>query len=83
MTRRERTRSLIELGWLVQKAGLARLADDDRTMLYGAFLDLAARMRDEGGAPLCEVFRQCGAHALATEAEDTEAVGFSATLTKV
>jgi hypothetical protein len=41
--RRERTRHLIELGGLVQKAGLVELADDDRATLYGA-----ARSRREG-----------------------------------
>ena len=35
MQRRERTRHLIELGGLVQKAGLVDLADDDRATLYG------------------------------------------------
>jgi hypothetical protein len=39
--RRERTRHLIELGGLVQKAGLVDLADDDRATLYGAMLDCA------------------------------------------
>ena len=37
--RRERTRQLIELGGLVVKAELVDLADDNRAMLYGAFLD--------------------------------------------
>lgn len=36
--RRERTRHLIELGGLVQKAGLVELTDDDRAMMFGAFL---------------------------------------------
>ena len=44
--RRARTRHLIELGGLVQKAGLADLVDDDRATLLGAFLDLAERLRD-------------------------------------
>src|SRR3546814_10519313 len=35
VARRERTRHLIELGGLVQKAGLVELADDDRATLYG------------------------------------------------
>ena len=43
--RRERTRHLIELGGLVQKAGLVELVDDDRATLLGAFLALAARAR--------------------------------------
>ncbi|MGI9362129.1 MAG: conjugal transfer protein TraD, partial [Parasphingorhabdus sp.] len=49
MQRRERTRHLIELGGLVQKSGLVELTDDDRSTLYGAMLDLAARARDEDG----------------------------------
>ncbi|MFA7597643.1 MAG: conjugal transfer protein TraD [Novosphingobium sp.] len=50
MARRERTRHLIELGGLVQKAGLVELADDDRATLYGAMLDLAARAREDDNA---------------------------------
>lgn len=48
--RRERTRHLIELGGLVQKAGLVELVDDDRATLLGAFLDLADRLRGMDGA---------------------------------
>jgi Conjugal transfer protein TraD len=44
--RRARTRHLIELGGLVQKAGLVDLVDDDRATLLGAFLELAGRLRD-------------------------------------
>jgi Conjugal transfer protein TraD len=47
MHRRERTRHLIELGGLVQKAGLIELTDDDRATLYGAFLTVAAKLRGE------------------------------------
>jgi Conjugal transfer protein TraD len=43
--RRERTRHLIELGGLVQKAGLVELVDDDRATLLGAFVELADRLR--------------------------------------
>lgn len=50
VARRERTRHLIELGGLVQKAGLVDLTDDDRATLYGAMLDLAAKARDDGNA---------------------------------
>lgn len=46
--RRERTRHLIELGGLVQKAGLVELLADDRATLLGALLELAGQMRDEG-----------------------------------
>ncbi len=43
--RRERIRHLIELGGLVQKAGLVELVDDDHATLLGAFLDLADQLR--------------------------------------
>ena len=46
--RRARTRHLIELGGLVQKAGLVELVDDDRATLFGALLEMAARLREEG-----------------------------------
>src|SRR3546814_2922153 len=50
VARRERTRHLIELGGLVQKAGLVELADDDRATLYGALLDCTARVQgDDAG----------------------------------
>jgi len=45
--RRARTRQLIELGGLVQKAGLVELVDDDRATLLGAFLELAGRLREQ------------------------------------
>jgi hypothetical protein len=44
--RRQRTRHLIELGGLVQKAGLIELVDDDRATLLGAFLMLVDQLRD-------------------------------------
>jgi hypothetical protein len=49
--RRERTRHLIELGGLVQKAGLVELTDDDRATMFGAFLDLANQIRGYGDTP--------------------------------
>jgi hypothetical protein len=45
--RRERTRHLIELGGLVQKAGLVELTDDDRAVMLGAFLTIAAKLQGE------------------------------------
>ena len=47
--RRERTRHLIELGGLVQKAELVELTDDDRATLLGALLDLAGQLRNGDG----------------------------------
>ena len=46
--RRARTRQLIELGGLVQKAGLIELLDDDRATLLGALLELAGRLQQQG-----------------------------------
>jgi len=45
--RRARTRQLIELGGLVQKAGLVELVDDDRATLLGALLGLADQLRGD------------------------------------
>lgn len=71
MQRRERTRHLIELGGLVAKAGLVDLTHDDRAALYGAFLELADRLKAEGdGARL--LWRRRGQRAFAAEAEHVE-----------
>lgn len=53
--RRARTRHLIELGGLIQKAGLVELVDDDRATLLGAFLDIADRLQEDE--------HQCVSHA--------------------
>lgn len=45
--RRARTRHLIELGGLVQKAGLVELLDDDRATMLGALLELAGRLQGQ------------------------------------
>lgn len=45
--RRARTRQLIELGGLVQKAGLVELVDDDRATLLGAFLEIAGWLQED------------------------------------
>ena len=43
--RRKRTRHLIELGGLVVKAGIVQLTKDDRAVIYGAMLWIAAKLR--------------------------------------
>lgn len=58
--RRARTRQLIELGGLVQKAGLVDLTDDDRAALLGAFVSLADMLKGESGKNLIEVWRRRG-----------------------
>jgi hypothetical protein len=71
VARRERTRHLIELGGLVQKAGLVELADDDRATLYGALLDLAAKAREDGNA--LALWKRRGKRAFDADAEGSEA----------
>ncbi len=69
MQRRERTRHLIELGGLVQKAGLVDLTADDRAALLGAFLGLADMLQGEGGQAVVDVWRHRGRRVFEAEAE--------------
>ena len=73
MQRRERTRHLIELGGLVQKAGLVELTDDDRATLYGALLDLAGRGRGDDSGDVLALWKRRGKRAFDAESETTEA----------
>ena len=65
--RRERTRQLIELGGLVIKAGLIDLTDDDRATLYGAFLTVAAKLRQPDGEQAKVLFKRKGKRAFEAE----------------
>jgi hypothetical protein len=67
--RRTRTRHLIELGGLVQKAGLIELTDDDRATLYGAMLELARRARDENVGDILALWKRRGKRAFDMEAD--------------
>jgi hypothetical protein len=67
--RRERTRHLIELGGLVQKAGLVELTDDDRATLYGALLDLAGRGRSADAGDVLALWKRRGKRAFDAEAD--------------
>jgi len=67
--RRERTRHLIELGGLVRKAGLVDLMNDDRAALYGAVLEIAARLRDVQGSETLALWRRRGKRAFDLETE--------------
>lgn len=69
MQRRERTRHLIELGGLVQKAGLVELTDDDRSTLYGALLDLVTRGRGDDASDVLALWKRRGKRAFDAEAE--------------
>ena len=72
MQRRERTRHLIELGGLVQKAGLVDLADDDRATLYGAMLDLVAKAKGDDVGDLLALWKRRGKRAFDAEANSEE-----------
>lgn len=63
MQRRERTRHLIELGGLVQKAGLIDLTDDDRQVLLGAFMAVAAKLQGEEREQALLLWRRRGRQA--------------------
>ena len=67
MKRRERTRHLIELGGLVQKAGLIELTDDDRAVLLGAFLTVAAKLQGEEREQALTLWRRRGRRAFRRE----------------
>lgn len=72
MQRRERTRQLIELGGLVQKAGLVELCGDDRAMLYGALLQLQSALVGERAAEVQAQARRRGKRAFELEARQGE-----------
>ncbi len=77
--RRARTRHLIELGGLVQKAELVELVDDDRATLLGAFLELADRLREDEHQGVSQAdqlarWRRRGLHAFDTDKDTAEAV---------
>ena len=67
MQRRERTRHLIELGGLVQKAGLVDLADDDRATIYGALLELVGKAQDGAGNETLALWKRRGRRAFDME----------------
>ncbi|MBE2993742.1 MULTISPECIES: conjugal transfer protein TraD [unclassified Sphingomonas] len=71
MQRRERTRHLIELGGLVQKAGLVDLTDDDRATIYGALLDMVAKARGDGSDNILLLWKRRGKRAFDMEADDS------------
>ena len=69
VTRRERTRHLIELGGLVVKAGLLELTDDDRAVLFGAFHAVAVKLSSDERERALILWRRDGKRAFATETE--------------
>jgi len=80
--RRARTRHLIELGGLVQKAGLVELVDDDRATLLGAFLELAGWLQGQedkhqgaSQADLMARWRRRGLRAFDADKEGADVMG--------
>jgi hypothetical protein len=67
MKRRERTRQLIELGGLVAKTGLIELTGDDRAMLYGALIDMAAQLQGDDGKQVATLWQRRGKRAFDLE----------------
>jgi hypothetical protein len=68
--RRERTRQLIELGGLIAKAELIELTSDDRAVVFGALLAIAAKLRSEDREQALLLWRRRGARAFAADDEE-------------
>jgi hypothetical protein len=68
MQRRERTRHLIELGGLIQKAGLVDLTQDDRATIYGALLELVGKLRSDDAGNTLALWKRRGKRAFEAEA---------------
>jgi hypothetical protein len=67
VTRRARTRHLIELGGLVRRSGLVDLVGDDRAVLYGAFLDIASMFQSNDREERMTLWRRRGSQAFKSE----------------
>jgi hypothetical protein len=69
VTRRKRTRHLIELGGLVVKAGIVDLTGDDRALIYGALLWMAEKLQSTQTEHAREVWTVKGKGAFEVERE--------------
>ena len=69
MKRRARTRHLIELGGLVRKSGLVDLTGDDRAVLYGAFLEIAAMLQSKNREQNMASWRSRGSRGFKSETD--------------
>lgn len=68
MKRRERTRHLIELGGLVVKAGLVELTGDDRAVIMGSLVEVAAKLRSGDRAQHLMLWQRRGRRAFGEDA---------------
>lgn len=64
VSRRERTRHLIELGGLVQKAGLVDLTGDNRAAIMGGLLAVADILAGDTKMAALQLYERRGARAL-------------------
>lgn len=69
--RRARTRHLIELGGLVQKAGLIELTGDDRNTLLGGMLMIAELLQSDRRAVSLPVLERKGRSAFKRDKESS------------
>lgn len=65
--RRKRTRHLIELGGLIVKAGVVELTGDDRTVIFGALLWMADKLRTDERDKALALWTAKGKQALKAE----------------
>ncbi|MBZ9993151.1 conjugal transfer protein TraD [Mesorhizobium sp. BH1-1-4] len=65
--RRKRTRHLIELGGLVVKASIVELTNDDRAIIYGALLWMAAKLQSHEGQHARDLWAAKGKQAFDAE----------------
>lgn len=72
--RRKRTRLLIELGGLVVKAGIVDLSGDDRTMIYGALIWMADKLKSEDGEHARQLWAGKGKEAFKAEQETNTSI---------
>ncbi|RUW21867.1 conjugal transfer protein TraD [Mesorhizobium sp. M4B.F.Ca.ET.215.01.1.1] len=70
--RRKRTRHLIELGGLVVKAGLVELTNDNRAIIYGALLWIAAKLQSHEGEHARDLWAAKGRQAFEAEQHEEE-----------
>lgn len=70
MKRRERTRQLIELGGLIVKAGLTDLTNNDRAVIFGALVEVGARLQGQDREHAILLWRRRGKRAFANTPSD-------------
>jgi hypothetical protein len=69
--RRARTRRLIELGGLVQKAKLVELTGDDRTVLFGGLLLVSELLESDRRKTALAVLKRKGRRGFGGDKEST------------